>query len=244
VKRLAEITFPHRESFLYLTSQHDSRGFWEKLLLAFRSTNSAYGFAIDAMSARGGIVPDEYFPIISGSPTRLRGHISAEKVRDALQRLGVLKIEEDPKWKSAISLRPHVTTAHGSTTARARMLAEDIVADATRTFLQRTGIGSYGKIRVRTPTDAPSFGAFKWDITAPCYLSPLRRYAKGGQPFRAGFVVADILLGSELQLQDIKPFLAKTEIMRSKPKTPQFLSMSAGAKLGHSAPRERRAAAE
>jgi len=227
-----------------LTDQHDSARFWEKLLLAFRSTNSVYGYAIDALSVRGGTVPGEYFAIISGSPTRLRGHLSSDRVRDALQRLGVLRIDPHPEWASIISLKPQISGVRGAATARARMIAEDITADATKTFIQRTGLGSYGKIKVRTPSEAPSFGTFKWDITAPCYVSPLRRYTRGQKGFKPGFIVADILLGSELELDHVKPFLMKTKIMRSRPNTPLFLSilvadrfspeaLRAGKEVGH-----------
>jgi hypothetical protein len=100
VGRLSEITFPHRETFLYLRDQHDSARYWENLLLAFRSTNSVYGYAIDALRVRGGSVPGEYFAIVSGSPTKLRGHLSCDRVRDALQRLGVLRV--DPHVKGGV----------------------------------------------------------------------------------------------------------------------------------------------
>lgn len=225
IKRLSEITFPHRERFLYLPEQHDTPPFWESLFLAFRSTNSVYGHAIDALRIRGGSVPGEYFGIISGSPIKLRGHLSVDRVREALQRLGVLNVTPHPEWASVITLKPHVPGVHGLGMSRARMLAEDIAADATMNFLQRTGLGSYGKVKVRNFIEAPTFGAFKWDITAPCYVSPLRRYAKGQKGFQNGFLVADVLLGAELGLEHVKPFLMKTEIMRSNPKTALFLSL-------------------
>src|ERR1035441_808528 len=71
VKRL-EITFPHRVAFLYLAEQKDTDRYWKNLLQAFRSTNSAFGYAIDALKVRGGIVPLEHFHIVSGSPVALK----------------------------------------------------------------------------------------------------------------------------------------------------------------------------
>jgi hypothetical protein len=103
------------------------------------------------------------------------------------------------------------------------MLAEDIIADATKTFIQRTGLGSYGKVKIRTPTEAPSFGAFKWDITAPCYVSPLKQFSKKG--IKAGFLVADIVLGVEVGIEHVKPFFAKAQAMRNQPNTPLFLAL-------------------
>ena len=218
--------------------------FWQRLLLAFRFTNSVYGLAIDSLAIRGGSVPLAYFSIVSGSPNKLRGHISAERILDGLQRLGALNVLPDPSWKSVVMLKPHITELFGVGIARARMLAEDIAANATKTFLQRTGLGSYDKVQVRTPLEAPSFGAFNWDITAPCYISPLRRFKKKEKTFKAGFVVADILLGSELDLPQVQPFLHKTEIMRANPKNSLFISLlvadsftkealRAGKKVGH-----------
>jgi hypothetical protein len=225
ILRLPEIRFPHRESFLYLPDQRDTERFWERLLLAFRTTNSVYGLAIDALAIRGGSVPMAYFPLVSGSPNKLRGHISAERVLEGLQRLGVLNVLPDPTWQASVTLRPQIPGVFGAGIARARMLAEDIAADATKTFLQRTGLGSYSKVKVRNTSEAPSFGAFHWDLTAPCYISPLRRFKKGQKSFIPGFVVADILLGSELDLPQVQPFLHKTEVMRANPKTALFLSI-------------------
>ena len=224
-ERLPEVTFPHRDGFLYLPSQHDTPIFWERLFEAFRTTNSVYGYAIDALAVRGGSLPDAYFPIVSGSPTRLRGHLSADRVRDVLQRVGVLRMLPHPEWRSVLSMHSNMPGIQGSATLRARMLAEDIAADAAKTYLQRTGIGSFGKVQVRTLTDAPAFGTFKWDITAPSYLAPLRRYKRGQKGFQQGAVVADILLGVEMDLQHVKPFLAKTQIIRANPKNPLFLSI-------------------
>jgi hypothetical protein len=225
ILRLSEITFPHRESFLYLPDHRDTELFWQRLLLAFRFTNSVYGLAIDALAIRGGIVPMAYFSIVSGSPNKLRGHISAERVVEGLQRLGALNVLSDPDWKSAVVLKQHITRVSGAGIARARMLAEDIAADATKAFLQRTGLGSHNKVKVRTRLEAPSFGAFNWDITAPSYLTPLRRFGKGQKTFTPGFVVADILLGSELDLPQVQSFLHKTEVMRANPKTALFISV-------------------
>lgn len=225
IKRLSEIVFPHRDGFLYLPEQHDTAQFWECLLHAFRATNSVYGLAIDALSIRGGSVPGKYFAIVSGSPLRMRGHISADRVRDALQRLGVVSVLPHPEWDSIITLRPDVCEIQGVSTMRARMLAEDIVAEATMTFVQRAGLGSYGKVKVRTVREVPAFGPFNWDITAPCYVAPLRRYTRGQKGFKPGFLAADILLGAELGLEHVRPFLHKTEIMRRNPRNPLFLSL-------------------
>jgi hypothetical protein len=225
ILRLSEITFPHRENFLYLPEHRDTPLFWQRLLHAFRFTNSVYGLAIDALAIRGGSVPLAYFSIVSGSPNKLRGHISAERVLEGLQRLGALNVTPDPGWKTAVILKQHIPGLSGFGIARARMLAEDIAAEATKTFLQRTGLGSHDKVKVRTRLEAPTFGAFNWDITAPSYISALRRFPKGQKKFIPGFVVADILLGSELDLPQVQPFLHKTQVMRANPRTPLFISV-------------------
>jgi hypothetical protein len=118
ILRLPEIRFPHRESFLYLPDQRDTERFWERLLLAFRTTNSVYGLAIDALAIRGGSVPMAYFPLVSGSPNKLRGHISAERVLEGLQRLGVLNVLPDPTWQASVTLRPQIPGVFGAGIAR------------------------------------------------------------------------------------------------------------------------------
>lgn len=227
VKRL-EITFPHRAAFLYLAEQKDSDRYWENLLQAFRSTNSAFGYAIDALKVRGGIVPLEHFHIVSGSPMALKGHLSSETVLNKLIFIGAAELMPDPNWGSAVILKPHIPNIFDPLSWRARMIVEDITAVAVSNLIKRIGLGSHNKVEVRSATTAPKFGAFKWDITAPSYLAPLRQWRKGADgngKLAHGFVVADILLGRELTVDDVRPFIRKNQIMQSQKNTRPFLSM-------------------
>jgi hypothetical protein len=226
VKRL-EVTFPHRAAFLFLATQKDSAKYWKNLLDAFRSTNSAFGFAIDSLKVRGGIVPVEYFHIVCGSPVALKGQLSSERVLNTLIHIGAVEVMPDPQWGKAVQLKQHITNIFEPSTARARLLAEDFTAQAVGTLIRDLGIGSHKKVEIRSVTKAPQFGAFKWDITAPSYLAPLRTRMRSSDTGKTphGFFVADILLGRTLTAEDVRPFVRKNQIMLNQLKTRPFISM-------------------
>lgn len=72
VMRYPLALLPRKEAFYYLKDQRNSEQFWEHLLADLRETGAVYGAAIDALSAKGGIVPIDEFATISGAPLRLK----------------------------------------------------------------------------------------------------------------------------------------------------------------------------
>ena len=152
---------------------------------------------------RGGTVPLEHFHIVSGSPLALKGQLSSERVLSKLIYIGAVEVTPDPHWEKAVTLKPVIPEIFEASTSRARMFAADITAQAVGNLIRELGFGSHDKVEVRTATTAPKFGAFKWDITAPSYLAPLRRQTRSSDVKRKpahGFFVADILLGRTLPL--------------------------------------------
>lgn len=84
IKRLKSIGFVRGARFVYLKEDYASARFWAALHEAMQSHSRGYGNALAAIRARGGVMPVEHFPIASGSPGSLKGHISHDVVLQAL----------------------------------------------------------------------------------------------------------------------------------------------------------------
>ena len=84
VRRFTSIKLPKRESFLYLDAQYGSYEFWNSLVKAHSEANSAYGIAMQSIMARGGAIPKKYFSVVSGSPQKLKKHISSNNILEHL----------------------------------------------------------------------------------------------------------------------------------------------------------------
>src|SRR6218665_567215 len=55
-KRLKGLSFPHRTSFIYLTSQYGSMIFFDRLVEALQATRHACGYGLAALKNRGGLL--------------------------------------------------------------------------------------------------------------------------------------------------------------------------------------------
>jgi hypothetical protein len=225
VLALREIRFPRNEQFLYLEEHYQSESFWRSLLEAFDASGSVYGLAVNSLIARQGIVPLAQFGIMSGSPSRLIGHLSYEVVLKRLSDIGLLDVIDSATWGPCITFGEHSPFATGDLPLlKAQAVAEQIVLDALREWVRKLGFGSYGKVALRSGKDQPKFGQFSWDLTAPTYLHPFVRHLEGSRP-SPGFFVADVLLGDNLTQQQVRYFLNKVTILRRQRKMRPFLAV-------------------
>jgi len=225
VLALKDVRFPRNEQFLYLKEHYQSESFWRALLEAFDLTGSVYGLAVNSIIAREGIVPQAHFGIISGSPSRLTGHLSHEAVLRRLIEIGLLDLVDSATWGTCVTFGEHTPFDRGDFhTLKARTIAEQIVLDALRDWTRNLGFGSYGKVALRGNPEQPKFGQFDWDLTAPTYLHPFVRHGEGVRS-SPGFFVADVLLGKSLTQEQVRYFVNKVTIMRRQRKTRPFMGL-------------------
>jgi hypothetical protein len=228
---LEDIRFPRNEQFLFLQEHRNTSQFWRSLIEAFDSTGSVYGLAVNSLMARENIVPLTHFGIISGSPGRLKGHLSHDVVLKRLAKIGLFNIREYENFGPCVTFAESSIFDSGNIRShRARAVGEKILLDALQDWARKLGLGSYGKVLLRGNPTQPQFGQFNWDLTAPTYLHPFVSHGKLTQP---GFFVADVLLGKELQFSDVAYFLNKTTIMRRQRNTRPFLAMLVGNYFSH-----------
>jgi hypothetical protein len=218
VKRLAYIRFPKNARFVYLQQDFASPVFWHALAKALLDETSAYGAAIAALIARGGMMPVAHFGIACGAPIAQKKHLSVDSVREHLVRAGLVQMETVPVLGECVRLSEQAFPEGWEISQiRGRIHAEDILLLAVRDWLRKLGMVSYDAVKVRSldaSGEQPRVGTFRWDLSAPSYLSALADWSSKGVR-RPGFVVCDVLLGNPIRPQDLRPFILKCEALRS-----------------------------
>lgn len=218
VKRLAYICFPKNARFIYLQSDYGSPKFWGALARALLEETSAYGGAIAALLAHGGMIPVAYFGIACGAPIAQKRHLAARSVREHLERAGLVQTVALPGLGHCLQLSQQAFPQSWEISRiRGRIHAEDVLLLAMRDWLRKLSMVSYDAVKVRSlevDAEQPRVGTFNWDLSGPSYLAPLAGWSDVGTR-RPGFVACDVLLGRPIYPQDLRPFISKCEALRS-----------------------------
>ena len=201
---------PKGEGFLYLEDQRNAEYFWTKFQTALRDTGSIYGLAIDALVARGGVIPSDEFAVISGAPLAMKGQVAVNRVLDTMIQADIVSRYNYSNVGDCVTIKRYELGSSDFAGFRARRLAEGIVLDAAREWMRKLGIASYNKISIRGDETERKVGQFKWDLTAPSYLLPLKR-----DKAKPGFVACDVFVDCVLSKFDIRYFIRKVELLRS-----------------------------
>ena len=207
VERYPGRLLPRREAFFYLKSQRNTEIYWGNLLRDLRETGTVYACAIDGLFARGGIVPVDEFAVVSGAPIALKKQVPSEGVAKKLVDLGVMKEEEISDLgrcfvANSYSVMQPLATGH----IRARRLTEGVILDGLRQWAWKNGIGSRNTIAIRGEDHPLMVGQFRWDLTGPSYLLPLK-----SKNIPRGFVVADVFTEGRMDVPHIRYFIRKVQ---------------------------------
>lgn len=220
VKTLSGLSFPKNARFYFHEAHFGSHRYWDGLYQALTEGSPAYGPAIAGMIAKGGIVPKDFFPIISGAPLKQKKKTGSDAVLSRLSAIGFLT--EYPLGETSVVAFHHNTSFMVDDDGYAAQLTvQRILLDAVADWARKLNMASYNKVDIRERgKPLPQFGTHAFDLVAPSYLTPMVRYADGKpQP---GFLVADVFLG-ELDLPAVQGFLRKCESSRAMKKLPPFL---------------------
>ena len=176
VERYPGKLLPRREAFFYLRGDRNTERYWTNLLRDLREANTVYACAIDALDARGGIVPVQEFAVVSGAPIALKKQIPTERVAQQLLDLGVMTEVEVPGLGRCFVANPTAIVQPASVDRmRSLRLTEGVMLDGLRQWVRNNGIGSFRKIVIRGEQQSLQVGQFKWDLTGPSYLFSVRR---------------------------------------------------------------------
>ena len=222
VKALPELKFPKNARFFYHEKHFNTDRYWDGLYKALTKGSPVYGPAIAAIDANGGMIPKDFFPIISGAPLNQKKKICSDAVLTRLAHIGFLT-------ERTFAETPVVTFHDNSNLPvdfdgyAARLTVQRILLDAVADWARKLGMASYDKIAIREQGHKlPQFGTHAFDLVAPSYLSPIVRYVDG--KLKPGFLVADVYIG-ELDKAATQTFLRKCESSRALRKLRPFLPL-------------------
>jgi hypothetical protein len=228
---------PKKETFIYHLEQRKTERFWTNFVSAMRETNSVYGAALDGLVARGGVVTVDEFAVISGAPLALKGQISSSRVAEALIVAGAIARSSCELVGDCYRLNRSEIGYSDSLGLRSRLLAEGVILDALREWAKKLGLAGFNSIAIRGDNHPRKVGQFKWDLTGPSYLLPLRRGRS-----RNGFLVADVFANGTLDVPAISYFIRKAQMLRASSNSGDTLPLlvapgftGAALKAGHAA---------
>jgi hypothetical protein len=217
IKKLAHLPLQRNARFVYLQEHYGSPEFWESLVQVLREHSVSYGGGLAALLARGGIMPKAHFAIACGAPLKQRGHPSPTAILDRLHAAKLIQSLSISGVGECVELSNQVAPeAYELARMRARLRTEEILLRAVKDWARRLGLASFDKIILRdeyADGSQPRVGTFCWDMTGPSYLAPMVGWSEAG--LKPGFLVCDVLLGGNLNVEHLRPFINKCKTLRS-----------------------------
>lgn len=227
IKRLAHLVFPRGARFVYLQSEYASPNFWMALTERLLDKSVSFGGGLAALIARDGLMPVTHFLIACGAPIAQKGRIAAKGVLDRLCEARLVKVFNVPGVGDCVELIHTVdASALELSHLRARLSTESVLLRAVKDWARNLGLVSYNKVTIRDEAEElPRVGTFNWDLAGPSYLAPLVQWDQAASSIKQGYLVCDILLGVNVELYQLKPFVNKCLTLRSLPKVGRSLQM-------------------
>ncbi|MFN3454600.1 MAG: hypothetical protein ACK41T_06525 [Pseudobdellovibrio sp.] len=215
IVKLKGIAFLDNQKYVYLEEQFPNHQFQEKLRWYLTQQNIAAGRALHGISARGGVIREKEFSIISGAPSKnLKKQLRDNIVLNQLKENRLIKTNNTNPNNAFIydanllaDLKNHAVIFSLS----------DLLIEKCTEWCLRVGFTSSGiKSNRLISKDLPQFGLFNWDIVSPTYLNGLRTYNKKSKKVESGFFAADAIISPNvLNKADLSAFKNKVEVIKS-----------------------------
>lgn len=216
VHKLKKISFERNQSFLYLEDKYNSKQYKTELLSAIKESSKTYYSIILIIQNNGGYISKKILPSFTSIPI---GNIVRHKRFDViiadLISCGIICALNEDYYQLNVMFFPGFKFSLNRT--KAIELTKKTVIDDFYTWARNVNFVSYNS--GKTIYEQGEFCKLQWCFTAPTYLSDL----KDRKTEKAGFIVADVLLGTRGDLEDIEFFINKINIAKSFKKTPNFI---------------------
>jgi len=201
IKYLLDLNFPHNTRFIYHRAHGKNEIFFENLYEALNKTGSTYAHAINTLIAKNGVMEKERFKALSGSPDKIKGHLSYTNILQRLLETNICR-ETNINGESCIFLEDEHMKSEEYAYAQSKV--EEILISALKDWLKKMCLVSFKAVDNKN-----EFGSFGWDITSPSYTMPI---GCGSKP---GFVVVDVIF-NQIDENCIKYFLHKVSILKAQ----------------------------
>lgn len=201
VWRFKQFGFENNQSFLFLPSQRSTTEFYDNFIESLRLSGKVYYSLIQACVLHKGYINEEELATYTFAPIGpLKGHIGIDSILDNLVRAGILR-----RNSGQIELSDYIL-GKNLPASRALALAKKILADQYLDWLRKMNIIGWNSGEFNS-----DHASLQWGITAPSYILPFLKTKKGQRSH--GFVITDILIGQELDAQDVAYFTRKLSIV-------------------------------
>jgi hypothetical protein len=229
VRSIPRLPFPKNARFVYHQNDYGAPRFWRALEAAMRETSPAYASALQALAERGGIMPQRHFLIACGAPIAQKKQVASEVILARLIEAGLFEVVEVPGIGECVSYARAAEYLDDPVAAmRSRLIVEEIVLNAVKSWARNLGLGSFGRFLTRNDQgEVPQVGTFAWDLSAPSYLGALTSVSGDGT-VKPGFVVCDILLGRQISETGLRPFIRKCTMLRELKRVGRCLQIFVG----------------
>lgn len=198
------------QSFCYLEQHRDQIDFYDKLVSSFFNFGKKYWYSLNALKMSGGIVSQRYLECYTNYPVvPLKSHIPFKDVMQKFVEQGIFIFDNDryllsPKYGKSFTNYVHYATIEA---------IKDAVLDNFKSLTQNTGLISF-----KSGELFREYGKFRFGFKGVSYISGLM------DGNRNGFVIADILLGHPIFVDDVKFFVDKIETIKKFEKSSRLIA--------------------
>lgn len=217
IKKLAHLVFPRGARFVYLKRDYASPMFWRALVERLLKHSTSYGGGLAALMARGGVMPVNHFLTACGAPIAQKGHIAAQGVLERLKSAELVKAFDVPGIGECLELAQTIAAPSWEVNRmRARLNTEAVLLSAVKDWARNLAFVSYNTVALRDEgSSQPRVGTFHWDLTGASYLAPLTQWDKATETKKQGYMVCDVLLGVNVAVHELRPFINKCTSLRA-----------------------------
>lgn len=229
IKKYSKIKFPKKIQLLYLTPHLRSTAAFRKAILnALKETGAAHYHALQAINLFAGLTTKQNFMVLSACPVARKKKTTFDKLLKELVATDLVTLSHvnSEEWVMSNCSVPLSPKAIENTTIIQTI--HELLFNPIEDWLKKNSFVSYNKVERFS-----EFAGYYWHLTAPSYLLPLVK--KSLTAIRPGFVVADILPQSDIQVEHMRYFVSKCASCAYQKNTCSFLPILIGNHFSHQA---------
>jgi hypothetical protein len=206
--------FLDNQVLFYLREQYRKPEYYEGLVRSFPVAAKRYHAVLTALRYHQGSIHKSRLASYTFSPiASLTGHKRIDHIIEDLVNWELIRVDEDYIFTTD---RADLNESANFNFSKGIELARMVVLNQFAEWARGIGMVSYDSVK----TDS-EFGKLQWGFTGPSYITGITQ--QGKDKVRPAFVVADVLVGREADLDDVYFFLQKIEILKHQRNASNFL---------------------
>lgn len=200
--------FADGQSMIYHATSYKSDEYFAALGEAFKNAGKRYYSVLKSLQYHEGYLSKNEISNYSFSPVKhTRGHVSFDSILENLLKHGLVKTYNDDYYE--INERVFDLTLPDFRKYKALEFSKNLLLNQFNKWARNLGLISFTKGALNSV-----IANFQFSYGGPTYINGLVQF-KNGVP-TPGFLVCDVLIGSEASIADVDFFIQKIQSIRSK----------------------------